>query len=487
MNRRHFGKRLAAAGVAAALAPWRAWSGETAAPAIVSGRRATDIRLEQATCRCQEYPTRTPLKFGGTVVERLAVLEVECVACMPDGRMATGRGSMPLGNAWSFPSKVLSYDQTLQAMKALAGKIARLVNSCQEYGHPLDLNAALEPAFFEAAANTGAELKLAQPIPKLCTLVTASPFDAAIHDAFGKIHRRNVYATCGPDLLPRELAHYLNAEFRGRRLNEFVTTGPRSSLPMYHLVGAADALTEEDIKHRLNDGLPETLSEWIGYNGLTHLKLKLEGDNLAWDMERVLCVERVTRATQARRGVSQWVYSLDFNERCRHVDYLLEFLHKLKETAPAAFGRIQYIEQPTARDLAANRDNVMHAAAKLVPVVIDESLTGLDMLLLAREMGYTGAALKTCKGQSQALLMAAAAQVHKMFLCVQDLTCPGASLIQSAGLAAHIPGVPAVEANARQFIPAANREWDSKFPDVFNITQGRMRTSGLNGWGLGAG
>ena len=62
---------------------------------------------------------------------------------------------------------------------------------------------------------------------------------------------------------------------------------------------------------------------------------------------------------------------------------------------------MQYIEQPTARDLAANRQNTMFEAAKLRPVVIDESLTGLDSLLLAREMGYTGAALKACKGQSQ--------------------------------------------------------------------------------------
>ena len=77
--------------------------------------------------------------------------------------------------------------------------------------------------------------------------------------------------------------------------------------------------------------------------------------------------------------------------------------------------------------------------------------------MLAREMGYTGAALKACKGQSQALLMAAAAQKYKMFLCVQDLTCPGASLIHSAGLAAHVPGVAAIEANARQYVPAANK------------------------------
>ena len=91
------------------------------------------------------------------------------------------------------------------------------------------------------------------------------------------------------------------------------------------------------------------------------------------------------------------------------MQYLLDFEHAIRGEAPGAFARVQYIEQPTARDLAANRQNTMSEAAKLRPVVIDESLTGLDTLLLAREMGYTGVALKACKGQSGTLLMAAAA------------------------------------------------------------------------------
>ena len=45
--------------------------------------------------------------------------------------------------------------------------------------------------------------------------------------------------------------------------------------------------------------------------------------------------------------------------------------------------------------------------------------------------------------------MAAAAQKYKMFRCVQDLTCPGASLMHSAGIASHVPGVSGIEANSR--------------------------------------
>ena len=92
-------------------------------------------------------------------------------------------------------------------------------------------------------------------------------------------------------------------------------------------------------------------------------------------------------------------------------------------------------------------------------MVIDESLTDFETFLLAREQGYSGVALKACKGQSQALLMGAAAAEYGMFLAVQDLTCPGASFLHSAGLAARIPGVTAIEGNSRQFCPSANDGW----------------------------
>jgi L-alanine-DL-glutamate epimerase-like enolase superfamily enzyme len=203
-------------------------------------------------------------------------------------------------------------------------------------------------------------------------------------------------------------------------------------------------------------------------------------------VDRVVRVDRLAAEAQQRRGVERWYYSLDFNEKCANVGYLLEFLRQVREQTPAGFERIQYIEQPTHRDLKLHRHNAMHEASRLRPVVIDESLLDQESLELAREMGYTGAALKACKGQSQSLLMAAAAQKAKMFLCVQDLTCPGASLIHSAGLAAHVPGVAAIEANSRQYCPAANQPWEGRFPGIFRVTDGAIRTGVLTGLGLSA-
>jgi L-alanine-DL-glutamate epimerase-like enolase superfamily enzyme len=456
-----------------------------ASPLAIAAPRATDIRIDEIRHGYQDYVYRAPYKFGGRVVDRVTLLNVRCRVTTQNGRTAWGFGSMTMGNMWAFPSKTMSYDTTLDAMKALAARVERIAADCKETGHPLDLAHALEPEYLKAASEVSASRGLDEPIPKLCTLLVASPFDAALHDAFGKVHGRNVYATYGPDLLPNDLSRYLGGDFRGVRLDRALLRTPQARIPLFHSVGGLDPLERKDVEKPLGDGLPETLPDWIAYSGLVRIKIKLSGEDLDWDVRRTLEIDRVAAAAQAARRVKDWAYCLDFNERCPDVEYVLACLRRVRAGSPAGFARILYVEQPTARDLQANRRNVMHEASKLRPVVIDESLTDLESLLLAREMGYTGVALKACKGQSQAMLMAAAAAKYKMFVCVQDLTCPGASLIHSVGISAHVPAVAGIEANARQYVPAANDPWVARFPGIFNVRDGFVRTQEIRGPGLG--
>ncbi|MEO8596426.1 MAG: enolase C-terminal domain-like protein [Candidatus Solibacter sp.] len=455
-----------------------------AVPALFAAPPATDARLDELRIDFRDYQYRAPYMFGGREVDRVTVLEVRCRMSTRAGKSAEGASSMSMGNVWSFPAPGVPYDTTLGAMKMLAEKAAAITRGFTEYAHPLDVNYALEPEFLKAAVETTRELKLPLPIPKLCTLVVASPIDAAIHDAFGKLHRRNSFYASGREFVRYDLSHYLDASFSGEYLDRYVAPKMPARVRMYHSVGASDPLTRAEVKKPIHDGLPESLQEWIPYSGVTALKIKLNGGDLAADVDRVAAIDRVTISAQEARGFRNWIYSLDFNERCPNVQYLLEFERQIKTKAPRAFERVQYIEQPTARDLAADRANTMLEAAKLRPVVIDESLTGLDTLLLAREMGYTGVALKACKGQSQTLLLAAAAQKYKMFRCVQDLTCPGAALVHSVGIAAHIPGISALEANAREYVPAASAGWEKKFPGIFDVRDGWLKTAGLDGPGL---
>jgi L-alanine-DL-glutamate epimerase-like enolase superfamily enzyme len=445
----------------------------------------TDIRILSASYSQELHQYRTPIKFGGRVVEDAVVVNVEMEVETRDGRRGSGFGSMPMGNAWAWPSQIATGAQTLDAMLRLARTLTTLAGQYRGQGHPLEITHELAALYDSSAKESTRATGVEESMPRLAQLVAVSPVEAAVHDAYGKALGANSYNVLGKEYVSRDLAYYLTPEFTGDYLDRYTLREPKPRMPLYHLVGALDPLTESDIAKRIGDGLPETLGEWIAADGLTHLKIKLAGDNLSWDVERVANVERVAAESQAKRGCSQWNYSLDFNEKCQNVEYVLDFLEKLQERSPEALARVQYIEQPTHRDLRANPENRMHRAAKIKPVVIDESLIDLESLQLAREQGYSGVALKACKGQSEALLMGAAAQKYGMFLCVQDLTCIGASFLHSASIAARLPTIAAIEGNGRQYCPAGNRGWDERYPTMFHITDGTVGTAALVGPGLG--
>jgi L-alanine-DL-glutamate epimerase-like enolase superfamily enzyme len=439
----------------------------------------------EAVCDLQPVAFRAPLKFGGRTVDRSLLIDIQVTVETKAGHMAHGQGSMPVGNIWAWPSDKATPEQTQKVMTTFAEEVVELANNYPEYGHPIDLSYHLSGEYFHLAKTLPKRLGVKEEMPELAWLVAASPFDAALHDAYGRAHEMNCFNMLSEEFMSYDLSEYLDENFKGEYLDQYTLRDPKPRLPLYHLVGALDPLTEADVQKRIGDGLPETLGQWIKADGLTHLKIKLAGDNLDWDVDRVLAVEKVAAEAQAQRGCKEWFYSCDFNEKCENVAYVLEFLNKIKEQSPAAYGRIQYIEQPTHRDLQAHPENRMHEAAKLKPVVIDESLVDYEALLLSREMGYSGVALKACKGQSDSLLLAAAAQKFGMFLCVQDLTCPGFSFLQSASLAARIPTVAAIEGNARQYCPAPNKTWAKRFPGMFKIKDGTVETALLNGIGLG--
>ena len=457
-----------------------------------------DVRVVACEVTFEPVPFRAPLKFGGRVVDRTDLIHAAVTVERRDGKTATGHGSMPVGNVWAWPSQVTDAATAEGAMKRFAQSVAATLAASREFHSVLHHGERLMKITREAARGDS----LPEEIPPLARLVATSPIDAALHDAVGRVHDRSSFDVLGPEFCNADLSRYLDARFAGEYLDRYTVRQPKPAMPLYHLVGALDPLTADDVAEPIGDGLPESLPEWIAADGLTHFKIKLAGDDLDWDVDRVLAVTRVVEeanhSPKRQRGTNdspapqsladasgcEVRYSCDFNEKCRDEAYVLDFLDRVRTDAPAAFDRIQYLEQPTHRDLEAHPIPV-HEAAKVKPVVIDESLTGYDSLLRAVDLGYSGVALKACKGQTESLLMAAAAQKFGLFLCVQDLTCPGASFLHSASLAARIPGVAAIEGNGRQYCPAPNAAWAGRYPGMFEITDGTVRTGELDGVGLG--
>lgn len=427
---------------------------------------------------------RTPMKFGGRVVDGVDLVTVTCKAENGASKRAVGGGSMTMGVAWAWPSPAIESDQKLAAVLSLAKKIVENAATDVVSGHPLDICVELGERRAGLAEQVRQEFGLSESIPELAILMAASPLEAALFDAHGKACQTSSYQLLGKDHLPNDLGVYLGSDFQGLRLDSFVSAEPQAKMPLYHLVGALDPLVPSEVEKPVGDHLPEDLAAWIERDGLSHLKIKLSGDDLDWDVRRVLEVSKV--ADQSTRGAAaEWAFSLDFNERCQDEAYVLEMLDRVAGTDKKSLERVQYIEQPTHRDLQAHPENTMHRVAERLPVVIDESLLGLPSLMLAREQGYSGVALKACKGHAEALLMGAAAQHLGLYLCVQDLTCVGMSLLHSASLAAHIPTVAAIESNGRQYCPAGNDAWRERFPGMFDVQGGTVPTALLNGPGLG--
>ena len=66
--------------------------------------KPTDIRILQVQTQLEQIDYRTPIKFGGRVVKDVTLLNVLVDVETCDGRTASGFGSMPMGNAWGWPS-----------------------------------------------------------------------------------------------------------------------------------------------------------------------------------------------------------------------------------------------------------------------------------------------------------------------------------------------------------------------------------------------
>jgi L-alanine-DL-glutamate epimerase-like enolase superfamily enzyme len=449
---------------------------------LVTSQPTTALRKFSLSLREETYEYRTPMKFGGRVVKDVTVLSVDCEAESNTGR-GMGLGSMTMGVAWAWPSKQLDDPLRLKTVIELTRRFMEAFESEEPTGHPMEICHRVAAHRRRIADDLAAEWELGESIPELAVLLAVSPIEAALFDAHGKAAGKSSYGLLGPEHLPHDLGHFLDSEFAGVFLADLIAERPQASMPLYHLVGALDPLTEVDVQEAVRDGLPETLPEWIERNGLTHLKIKLDGADQDWDANRIAAIHRVATETRS----IDWSYSLDFNERCEDEDYVLALLDQLQREMPDSLQHIRYIEQPTHRDLERPGQPTMHRAAERKPVVIDESLVGLQSLRKAVEQGYSGIALKACKGHADALLLGAVARHKKLYLCVQDLTCVGASLLHSASLAAHIPGVAAVESNGRQYSPAGNTRWMQRFPDFFEVRDGQIPTGQLSGPGLGYG
>ena len=179
-----------------------------------------------------------------------------------------------------------------------------------------------------------------------------------MHDAYGHLHERPIYSTYNSEFLSRDLGSFLKpsaeqVSFDGVFPGDFLTYTPRLQLPVWHLVGGLDPISEDELTgDEPDDGYPVLLRDWIQQDGLDCLKIKLRGNDSEWDYDRVSKIGQICKD----KDVS-WL-TTDFNCTVTDPAYVNDILDRLKIDDPVTYQKILYVEQPFPYDLEANQIDV---------------------------------------------------------------------------------------------------------------------------------
>jgi len=442
--------------------------------------KLSNVCVKNVTLYFLPIKTRVPLKFGTEITTSVTVARVRIEVESPGGKRAVGWGETPLSVQWVWPS-ALPYEERHTVLKEFTIQLAGLWSKFDESGHAFEIGHRFIDHTLPAALETFNTARAGkEPMPWLAALVCCSAFDLALHDAFAIANDRPVFATFGPDLMPHDLTQYLGAKFAGIYPSDHLVKPP-TRLPAWHLVGGKDAVRRDELTgHEPNDGYPVLLEDWIRRDGLKCLKIKLCGNDAAWDYARLIEIGRLAIANDVA-----WL-TTDFNCTVQEPAYVNEILDRLVREEPRIYGMILYVEQPFPYELEQHAIDV-HSVAARKPLFMDESAHDWKMVKIGRELGWTGVALKTCKTLTGALLSLCWAKAHGMTLMVQDLTNPMLAQIPHVLLAAHAGTIMGIETNSSQFYPEASKFEAQFHPGLYLRHNGEVDLSTLRGPGFGYG
>ena len=152
--------------------------------------KITDIKVKDVSLYFLPIETRIPLKFGKSIITHAAC--ARCCLRVEDssGRSAEGWGETPLGVDWSWPSS-LSYKERLTVFEDFCIRLAGSWKDFNRMGHPVEMGHAFQEEVLPGLLKQfNLKFKNTEVMPWLAALVCLSPFDIALHDAFGMLHNK---------------------------------------------------------------------------------------------------------------------------------------------------------------------------------------------------------------------------------------------------------------------------------------------------------
>ena len=365
----------------------------------------------------QQHELSPPLVIGKGTID--TITEATCQVTLTNGTITRqGFGTVLLSHVWCWP-EATDTDKDLALRKACE-TIAQQVSQQQPSDSLLGLGHTL----------ISLSDQLLESIPPLARRVCCAPLDNAIHDAAGCL------AGCSSfELFTQHGTSPFDATFPGFGAASAIDSmlhPPKTFVDAQMVVGIKTS--------------PELVRGYCTSHNIRRLKIKIGSGDIKSDVSHVIAVCKAMPATDGFIDIT-----LDANGCYESANKLAEFLSMLREAAPDVAVCVSAIEQPSMSPDSADRQLWSEIAAD-TPLLVDETFTQLDDIKHASTCGWNGLAIKSCRGQTLALLGAAWGHARGWKNTVMDLTSPNIAAIHTVLLASRISGVTTAEVNAAQFL-----------------------------------
>jgi hypothetical protein len=438
-----------------------------------------EIKVVRTRAGIRNAHTRMPFGFGVITMRSAPMLTLAAEIEDRCGVRATGYAADFLAYRW--------FDKRPQ--KSLADNCADLLRAVDVAG-ALYLEAGAEghASTFELWRATYPEIErlaLASGGNRLVAAFGSSMLERAVIDGLGRLAGRSYFELVRDDHLGIDLGA-ISPELHRHAVPDFLPARPLGRLHVRHTVGLIDPITAADVRTPVNDGLPETLEDYLERDGIGYLKIKV-GGALEADLARLEAIGAVLERRERRCGIT-----LDGNEQYQTIDDFMALVERI-QAAPGLrrlWDQVLFIEQPLDRAfaLAPAVEPALRALGRDKPIIIDEADDRISAFREAIALGYRGVSHKNCKGIYKSLHNLALAAVRnarrgrdELFLSAEDLSNLPVVPLQADLASVALLGITHVERNGHHYFRGLGHVSDAEkaaalaaHPDLYEGREGEV-------------
>lgn len=383
--------------------------------------KAVRVRAVEACFYVRNVRTRMPFRYGVAQLVGYPILHVRLEVEVEGGIRAEGVAADALPPKWFDKNPHKDFRDNVNDLLAVTSAARDVYLSTHEFLTPFRLSLEGWSAVMAFADEAG--------LNHLTAGFGAALFERAVLDAVGHALNTPCATLLRENFVGVEMAA-VHPELGALEPQDVLPEHPLDRMWIRHTVGLSDPLRTEDIApaERVDDGLPQSLEEYIARHRLRYFKIKVSGDTDA----DLLRLGEIAVLLDAHIEEPYYI-TLDGNEQYKSLEPFFVLVEELRrqERFRRFFSSILFIEQPLERSVALSDHLSLEigALSGIRPVIVDESDSEWDTFKKAMAIGYRGVSAKNCKGVYKSLMNQALARLYsersiegiRYFLSGEDL------------------------------------------------------------------